>query len=81
MVIANKYANAFTEVYEILQYLDKDEYKKISLDLIETIQNNRNTNYLYTIRSEKKLKEQKMPIKQIAEITGLSEKEIEALEK
>ena len=28
-----------------------------------------------------KLKEQKMPIKQIAEITGLSEKEIEALEK
>ena len=45
MVIANKYANAFTEVYEILQYLDKDEYKKISLDLIETIQNNRNTNY------------------------------------
>ena len=60
MVIANKYANAFTEVYEILQYLDKDEYKKISLDLIEIIQNNRNTNYLYTIKSEKKLKEQKM---------------------
>ena len=28
-----------------------------------------------------KLKEQKMLIKQIAEITGLSEKEIEALEK
>ena len=33
------------------------------------------------IEIAQKLKEQKMPIKQIAEITGLSEKEIEALEK
>lgn len=60
MVIANRYANAFTEVYEILKYLDKEEYNKISFDLIETIQNNRNTNYLYTVKPEKKLKEQKM---------------------
>lgn len=60
MVIENRYANAFAEVYEILKYLDKNEYKKISLDLIETIKNNRNTNYVYTIKSDKKLKEQKM---------------------
>ena len=60
MVISNRYANAFTEVYEILKYLDKDEYNKISFNLIETIQNNRNTNYIYTIKSEKKLEEQKM---------------------
>ena len=33
------------------------------------------------IEIAQKLKEQKMPIKQIAEITGLSEKEIEAVEK
>ena len=33
------------------------------------------------IEIAQKLKEQKMPIKQIAEITGLSEKEIEALDK
>ena len=33
------------------------------------------------IEIAQKLKEQKMSIKQIAEITGLSEKEIEALEK
>lgn len=60
MLISNRYANAFTEVYEILKHLDKDEYNKISFNLIETIQNNRNTNYLYTIKSEKKLEEQKM---------------------
>lgn len=60
MVIENRYANAFAEVYEILKYLDKNEYKKISLDLIETIKNYRNTNYVYTIKSDKKLKEQKM---------------------
>ena len=53
MVIANRYANAFTEVYEILKYLDKEECNKISFVLIETIQNNRNTNYLYTVKPEK----------------------------
>lgn len=60
MVKANRYETAFSEVYEILQYLEKDEYKKIPSDLIETIKNNRNKKYLYNIDSEKKLKEQQM---------------------
>ena len=60
MVIENRYTNAFAEVYEILQHLDKDEYKKISLNLIDTIKNNRNTRYVYKIDFDKKLKEQEM---------------------
>lgn len=60
MVIENRYTNAFAEVYEILQHLDKDEYKKISLNLIDTIKNNRNTKYVYKIDFDKKLKEQEM---------------------
>lgn len=60
MVKTSRYKIAFSEVYEILQYLDKDEYKKIPQELIETIKNNRDKDYLYNIDSEKKLKEQKM---------------------
>ena len=60
MVKTSRYEIAFSEVYEILQYLDKDEYKKIPQELIETIKNNRDKDYLYNIDSEKKLKEQKM---------------------
>lgn len=60
MQIETRYTNAFSEVYEILQHLDKDEIKKISSNLIETIKNNRNKNYIYTIKPGKKLKEQEM---------------------
>ena len=59
MVLANKYSNAFTEVYEILNYLNKEDYKKISLDLINTIKENRNQNYIYRV-TKRNLKEQEM---------------------
>lgn len=60
MNLTNKYTNAFSEVYEILQYLDQEEYKKIPSNLINAIKFNRNINYVYKIVPEKKLKEQKM---------------------
>lgn len=59
MTQASKYANAFTEVYEILNYLNKEDYKKISLDFINTIKENRNQDYIYKV-TEKKLKNQEM---------------------
>ena len=60
MVISNKYANAFSEVYEILQHLENSSYRKISSDLINTIKNNRNTSYAYKLNPEKELKDQEM---------------------
>ena len=58
MIVTNKYSNAFTEVYEILQYLDRNTYTKIPLDLITLIKDNRNINYKYKIQLDKKLKNQ-----------------------
>ena len=60
MIESNRYETAFSEVYEILQYLEEDEYKKIPSVLIKTIKNNRNKKYLYNIEPGKKLKEQQM---------------------
>ena len=58
MIVTNKYSNAFTEVYKILQYLDRNTYTKIPLDLITLIKDNRNINYKYKIQLDKKLKNQ-----------------------
>ena len=44
MEISQKYKNAFTEVYEILETLDKEDYEKIPEELIEIIIKNKNTN-------------------------------------
>ena len=55
-----KYSNAYTEVYEILSYLDKDEYSKIPEDLIEVFEENRNIEYDYEINSDLELFEQPM---------------------
>ncbi len=60
MILTSRYTNAFAEVYEILNYLNKEEYNKISLELINIIKNNRNQNYYYKIDNNKKLKEQEM---------------------
>lgn len=60
MTISTRYANAFTEVYEILQHLEKSSYSKISSHLLDTIKNNRNKNYIYIIDPKKELKEQEM---------------------
>lgn len=54
------YKQAFTEVLEILSYLSKDNYNKISKELINAIESNRDTDYLYYIDTTKSLEEQEM---------------------
>lgn len=57
-----KYANAYTEVYEILNCLDKDEYNKIPVELIEVFEENRNLEYEYEINEEQDLTKQSMRV-------------------
>ena len=45
MRITSNYKNAFAEVYEILNLLDKEEYKKIPQSVISVIETNRNCEY------------------------------------
>lgn len=60
MKYQTKYANAYSEVYEILKYLDRDEYSKIPVELLEVIEKNRNTNYQYNLDKNKSLFQQDM---------------------
>lgn len=55
-----KYTNAYTEVYEILNCLDKDEYNKIPVELIEVFEENRNLDYEYEVNEEQDLTKQPM---------------------
>lgn len=55
-----KYANAYTEVYEILNCLDKAEYNKIPVELLEVFEENRNLDYEYEINEEQDLTKQPM---------------------
>lgn len=55
-----KYANAYTEVYEILSCLNEEEYSKIPEELIEVFEENRNLNYEYKVNSEQDLSKQSM---------------------
>lgn len=57
-----KYANAYAEVYEILSYLDKEEYNKIPKELIEVFEENRNLEYEYEVNEEQDLTNQPMLI-------------------
>ena len=49
MELTQNYKNAFTEVYEILNLLDEEEYKKIPQNIVSVIENNRNIEYKYEI--------------------------------
>ena len=55
-----KYGNAYAEVYEILSYLDKEEYNKIPKELIEVFEENRNLEYEYEVNEEQDLTNQPM---------------------
>lgn len=55
-----KYANAYTEVYEILSCLNNKEYLKIPEELIEVFEENRNLDYEYEINDEQDLSKQPM---------------------
>lgn len=56
----SNYNNACTEVYTILNYLSKDEYKKIPQNVIEVIKANRDSQYTYDFNEKLELKQQKM---------------------
>ena len=59
-VAKTKYANAYTEVYEILSCLNNEEYLKIPEELIEVFEENRNLEYEYEINDEQDLSKQPM---------------------
>ena len=44
-----KYKDAYTEVYEILEQLDEEEYNKIPSNVITAIRENRNTEYEFEL--------------------------------
>ena len=43
------YQQAFTEVYEILNYLDEDNYNKIPKNIINALEKNRDTEYEFFV--------------------------------
>ena len=47
--MTNVYKKAFTEVYEILNYLDKDDYNKIPKNIINALKENRDTEYNFFV--------------------------------
>ena len=53
-------SNVYAEVYTILQDLEDDEYEKIPKEIIETLDKNRNKEYIYELDEELELKEQDM---------------------
>ena len=59
-MLETKYANAYTEVCEILNYLNKDEYNKIPQEIIDVFEDNKNIDYLYEIDLDKDLTEQQI---------------------
>ena len=53
-----KYANAYSEVLEILKYIPVEDYNKIPKAKIELFKRNENNNYNFTYNPNKTLKEQ-----------------------
>ena len=53
-----KYANAYSEVIEILKYISKEEYNKIPKEKIELFELNANPDYHFDYNPYKTLKEQ-----------------------
>lgn len=56
----NNYNNAFTEVYEILNCLDKEEVNKIPEEVRNAIEKNRNLDYNYEVNYDEDLSNQSM---------------------
>lgn len=54
------YQNAFTEVYEIINYLNEYDYNKIPKEVISVIEENRNQEYEYFLDESIPFTEQKM---------------------
>lgn len=56
----NNYGDAFTEVYEIISYLNDEEYNKIPKEVVNAIYENRNKEYEYWLDESIPLEEQEM---------------------
>ena len=56
----DNYNKAFTEVYTVLNYLNKDEYNKIPKEILQVIEENRNIDYNYQMNRELDLDKQEM---------------------
>lgn len=55
-----KYANAYSEVLEILKYIPLEDYNKIPKNKIELFKVNANNDYSFTYNPSKTLEEQKV---------------------
>ena len=53
-----QYANAYTEVLDILKYISKEDYEKIPKSKIKVFEENSNKNYHFTYDKNKTLDEQ-----------------------
>lgn len=53
-----KYANAYSEVLEILKYISKEDYEKIPNSKIELFETNHNEDYIFKYNPNKTLDEQ-----------------------
>jgi hypothetical protein len=56
----NNYKKAFTEVYEIINYLENEDYNKIPIDVRNAIEENRDREYQYFLDETIPLVDQKM---------------------
>ena len=55
-----QYANAYTEVLDILKYISKEDYEKIPKSKIKVFEENCNKNYNFTYDENKTLDEQNL---------------------
>lgn len=69
-MVSLEYANAYTEVLEILKFISIEDYNKIPKEKLEVFQMNSNKDYLFKYNPEKSLDEQNVS-KRAKAIIGL----------
>ena len=57
-MVSAEYANAYSEVLEILKYISKEDYEKIPNSKIELFETNHNKEYIFKYNPNKTLEEQ-----------------------
>ncbi len=57
-MVSAEYANAYSEVLEILKYISKEDYEKIPNSKIELFETNHNKEYIFKYNPNKTLDEQ-----------------------
>lgn len=65
-----EYANAYSEVLEILKYISKEDYEKIPISKIQLFETNQNKEYIFEYNPNKTLEEQNVS-KRAKAIIGL----------